>query len=49
MDIYEFIRFIIDADDEVIHQIEDFLAKSEKQADPLVTNSHIDCITQELL
>ena len=49
MDINEFISFIVNADEDVIRQIEDFLAKFETQSDPLETNAHTDHKTQELL
>ena len=49
MDIYEFIDFIVGADEDAIRQIEDFLAKFGKQSDPLETDVHTDCKTQELL
>lgn len=49
MDINEFIEFIIGADDDVICQIEDFLAKFGKQSDPLETDVHIGHKIQEPL
>ena len=49
MDINDFIKFIVNADEDAIRQIEDFLAKFGKQSDPLETDVHTDCKIQELL